>query len=322
MDEGAQAIGPNRGRSALILYCLAVAITPFVIIIAGFFIVQTSWFVAKDRNTFIANLGYGLKLTNSDCRIVIYGDSTALAGLDPDLIGKQTGLPTCNISETAGVTSVNGMDVLDVFLRRNPRPRVIVLDFAEDDFPPNWKASLTEGILLRLRERPVADTVGILLRHPEDTLRFATLGAREALMSLNNKRLPASAYSIRREHRGYLPIPGEPLTECSKSGTDRQGRDHGVDRSWVASLRSRYAGGNTIVLVTVTPENRCDVNSAAYAALPPWTDNRPTMYPLEYFNGSGHLHMTRPGAIRFSNEMAALINAKLAQSGPVTQGAR
>ena len=92
--------------------------------------------------------GYSLRMKHQDCDVVLYGDSTALTGLDPDIVQRITGLKSCNIAEAGWIEDVVGTDFpLQAYLKDNKRPRFIVTDITPSLFarsrPPSSSIAST-----------------------------------------------------------------------------------------------------------------------------------------------------------------------------------
>jgi hypothetical protein len=301
IDEARPAAAAARGQ--LIAYCIALGVTPFLLLFLAFAIAPTDWAVRHTGNSYLLNIGYAAKLEDADCQVVIYGDSSAMVGLDPAVIHERTGLSTCNIAEFAGMSMVNGMMIPDLYLRHNPSPKVWVFDFAPENLAvyKEWQTvSLYEAILFRVRERRDLSTLSLLLAHPKEAIEFAGLGLRLALLGLAKQMLPNSTAEIRSAHRGWFPTPGEGLKECSP-----ERREHPADPEYIRDIRSRYGADGAAVIVDSTPEPACDPTFQFYAIRHPApTDNQIEAYPVSDFNGSGRLHMTSAGVAKFSNAVS------------------
>ncbi len=99
------------------LYVAVLVLFPFVAIIFTLWWMTTASYLRHAQYAYFVGTGYGSKLRGADCQVVVDGDSTALVGVLPEVIEQRTGLKTCNIAEVAGVKVVNGMMVLDDYLR-------------------------------------------------------------------------------------------------------------------------------------------------------------------------------------------------------------
>jgi hypothetical protein len=202
-------------------------------------------------------------------------------------------------------------------LAHNAKPRVFLFDCAPENLAPypKWQTvSLFEAILFRLRVKRDFSTAALLGTHPRDLINFATLALRLSLNGIAKQPLEATTLAIRDDNRGYFPTPGGGLESCPDDH-----REHPASPDWIAAIKKKYGQDGTIVIVDATPEPACDVNLDYYAHthVAP-TDNKLEIYPSEYFNASGRLHMTRPGTDRFSNAIGEQISLKLTEAAPAT----
>jgi hypothetical protein len=67
------------------IFCAAIVLVPLLTLLLAFPVSCTSWFVRRTSDYYFINLGYGLTLRNADCEVVVYGDSSALTGVDPGI---------------------------------------------------------------------------------------------------------------------------------------------------------------------------------------------------------------------------------------------
>ena len=296
-----------RGRHP-VFYCLLLLSIPLAAMFASLFVLRTDWFPPRAGNTYIATIGYGAKLRNASCDVLINGDSSALVGVVPETITQQTGLSACNISEFGGMEQVNGRMILETYLKNNARPRFLIFLYAPENLSPRDKwtsVSHFEGILYRLRTHPDAALVGTLLLQAKELFAFWTLGMRLAVQAFITPPLAEEVQRARETHGGWLAVPGSILTKCQTNVVLES-----PDADYANALRRQYGVGGTKVLVDVTPEPECEPHYDFYAArLPGVIDNSQQKYPLNLYNDSGRLHLIRSGAERFSAEIAAQISA-------------
>ncbi len=74
-------------------------------------------------------LDYGYNLNNENADIVIFGDSSALYGIDTPLLSQQLGMKVMNIPGSVGSLQVTGDSMLQRYLEGNRPPRLIVFYF-------------------------------------------------------------------------------------------------------------------------------------------------------------------------------------------------
>ena len=65
-------------------------------------------------------------MRDRDCDVLIFGDSTAMTGINPDVVERNTGFKTCNIAVTNSVLAVTHNLTLNRYLANNAKPRVLL----------------------------------------------------------------------------------------------------------------------------------------------------------------------------------------------------
>ena len=288
-------------------YCGVALCLPALYMVVALLLVPSQWAVRHTRNTYQANMGYADRLHGVDCEIVVYGDSSAMVGVDPAVVRAKTGLTACNIAEFESATTVMGTGLLDSYLAHNARPRWILFVFAPEDLTPQTKwtgPSRMDAIVYAMRTRRTPGMVAALALHPTDTFGALEGGLRTLVRDLHKPALSAEARSLRADHQGWFPLPNEVATRCATPV------DPGpLDPAWVAGLRAKYATQGTRVGVLVVPEPPCDATYADYAAkVRGVADNSLEIYPLEDYSADGRLHLLGPGVVRFSSEVADFVN--------------
>jgi hypothetical protein len=294
-------------RRGLRLYVAVLLATPFVLIVATVFWMSRPVYLEHAQYAYLADMGYGMQLRHADCDVLVYGDSTALIGVEPRVIEQMTGLKTCNIAEVAGVQVTNGLMVLDTYLEHNRRPRYVVFEYAPENFndPANWtEVSTFEGEVFRLQFRPDAAFARSVLHDPDEIITDAELGLRTGLQWLVTPKLPAATLNIRQTSHGRVPEPGPQFTECPPVLAERP-----PDAQWIAALRQKYAVGGTRVLVDVTPAPACDPTRPFYDERfkPGMLDNTLGTLPLDLYAYTGRLHTNDAGAVELSRRIGEQI---------------
>jgi hypothetical protein len=302
IDTGEVRHEPMAARGRLRGYVAALLLTPFVLLIGTTFWMTTEVYRNHSVYRHLVGTGYGMRLHGADCDVVVYGDSSALVGVDPAAIEQHTGLKTCNIAEIAGVQEVNGMIVPDTYLENNKRPRYMVFLYVPENLndASKWtEVSTFEGIFFRLQMRPDRAFWKTMAKHPEAITAVAEGGLRTGVQGLFS-RPP----HVREQLQGRLPEPGPVLTECIPAFAVRA-----PDAGWIQHLRQRYGVGGTRVLVDVMPEPPCDATRSFYDAqlAPGMVDNQLGTLPLSMYANTGRLHVNDDGAQMVSLMIAAQI---------------
>jgi hypothetical protein len=259
--------------------------------VACFALMRSDFLLRHTQNSYIANMGYGLRLKNADCEVLVYGDSTALVGVDPGVLQRATGLSACNIADYAGMLRLNGTMVLDSYLAHNSRPKYLVVLLAPDDLAPSWRHDGNyEAVLMRVRERPDLGFLRAMLHHGEDILSAIGVSGRFALTDVVRRPLPESVYRERDDTRGRFPDRAARVAVCP---TDL--RLNPPSREWVDELRAQYGIGGTHVIVDVVPVPPCEPTLATYQReFGPGNDivdNHLEIYPLNWYTQSGRWHL-------------------------------
>ncbi len=286
------------------LYIAPLIAMPLLLLVFAMLVVPTNWFEEHSGDPFLMTLGYGALLHGADCKIAIYGDSTAMIGVNPDVIAQRTGLTTCNIAESEGMSMVNGTMVLDRFLENNPRPRFLVFFYAPEDLDPqsqrrNTYVTTFEAVTWRFQQPHPILSMFALMRHPEDFFSWAIHGARWAIDSLHTKPLPQEIRLQRFKTHGQSFLKDPVMKDCSQVPATAP-----PDRAWVAELRSKYAAPGSTVLVDAMTMPDCDPGIAFYQhELAGVIDNQIETLPVGDFHAGGR-HVTPAGSVLLSNSIA------------------
>jgi hypothetical protein len=228
-----------------------------------------------------------------------------MVGVDPAEIEHRTGLSTCNVAEYAGIQLLTGTQILDDFLRSNPRPKYLIFLEAPENYSNShdWKfVGTLEGVIFRLRTPPLSAILKLLATHPLEMIENAEVGFLSGVRSLAKKQQMASADVHSRElHQGQFPDKGKARTDCSGKPPLLK-----PDFAWMKSLRQVYGQGGTRVLLDVTPMPPCDVSWSFYKdAFPDGTLDMPlSEMPLSVYSNSGRLHTIPRGAEMISARIA------------------
>ena len=301
---------PPATRRRLYLYLLPLIGSPFLLLTAALLILPSQWFALRSKNTYLINVAYGAKLYGANCQILVYGDSSAMVGIDPSVIRARTGLSTCNIAEFQPMTKLNGTMLLDTYLENNAAPRFLIFYFAPEDLDPHSEHhnGPFEAIVYRMR-RPhkVASLIDLASHHPAELVAWVEQGLRFTLVNLVSKPASPEVQHLRDRTNGQLPMSSQSLTEC-----DSLLRDTPPDKAWVAGLRSKYGQGGTTVLVDATPLATCDPSLSFFQRqLPGVIDNRVETLPISAYVVDGRLHVNAEGSALLSNMLAEQVEEHL-----------
>jgi hypothetical protein len=238
---------------------------------------------------------------------VIYGDSTALTGLDPTVVSRATGLKTCNIAQAQSILQILGMLALDTYLKNNAPPKYIVMQFAPETLSRGRSNFFwPEGVTLLLRKKSLFEALPTLVRHPVRAYEFSIWAIKAKVASLIEPRPDfGSMEAIFRSHGGLLILPKSAETHCLNHIAYIQPT---VD--WVHSLKEKYANNGTRVVINVSPLPICSPIAALVAdGTRNVTDNALSLYPIGLFCDLDR-HLTLEGAERASLELAEQLVAR------------
>jgi len=259
---------------------------------------------------------------NVHCEIVLFGDSTAITGIDPKIIEAATHLRTCNLAQTKGVLAVLGTSGLDMYLRNNPRPQILLIQFAGQDFyhPGSWRdtGAYMEGVVPMLRFYPRRQFVTALLHHPEiymGMMHFAYLtGPMNLLRNRLRRQVPQHSAEVPIDVHLVMP---QPAFKSCKGVEDIDPMFHAPDATFIRELREHYGALAGNVVLDAAPDSACDPRLDFLENTLVGLDNRVRPYPAQLFN-EGYEHYTAQGAARLSASIARQLEplAAAAQQKP------
>lgn len=299
--------GPSSRGWRPLLFLIPFLLFPVLLFTLALNIIPTQWFIMRSGNTYLANVGYADKLHNSDCKVVVYGDSSALTSVDPLIIERRTGLKTCNIAEFEGATAVSGTILVDHYLAHNPRPEYLLFMFNPENLgiPPTWRAvSYFEAVTYRARGGLDGATLKLFASHPVDMMNWSEQGLRMSALRLRAPVMSEDRLHVREPSQGMLHVEG-----VVEKGCDPTLHELEPDRQWLQNIRQKYGVGGTKVIIDVTPAPPCDPNLNFFQArLPGLVDDIPwPIYPVNVYIKGQRNHMNEVGSAMISNMMASQI---------------
>jgi hypothetical protein len=300
------SLKPAASRLRLRAYVLLMLLIPALFLGSSIPIVRSESFPVESGDPFLLNPDYAFSLNHVDCDVVIYGDSTALTGLDPTVVARATGLKTCNIAQARSVVEILGMLALDTYLQNNAPPRYIVMQFAPETLSRSRSNFFwPEGLTLLLRKKSLLEALPTFFRHPVEAYRFSIWAIKAKVTSF--VRTPAdfaSTEAMFRSRGGLLILPKPAETRCLNDIAYVQ-----PAADWVRSLREQYAHNGTRVVINVAPLPTCSPIAALVAAgVRNVTDNPLSLYSVGLFCDLDR-HLTLAGAERASLQLAEQLRA-------------
>jgi hypothetical protein len=295
------SLNPATSRLRLQAYVSLVLLIPALFLASSIPIVRSNSFPVESGDPFLLNPDYAFSLKHVDCEVVIYGDSTALTGLDPTVVSRATGLKTCNIAQAQSIVQILGMLALDTYLKNNAPPKYIVMQFAPETLSHGRSNFFwPEGLTLLLRKKSLFEALPTFIRHPVEAYHFSIWAIKAKITAFIKPPIDfASTEAIFRSRGGLLILPKSAETHCLN---DIAYVEPTVD--WVHSLKEQYAHNGTRVVVNVSPLPTCSPIAALVAAgTRNVTDNSLSLYPIGLFCDLDR-HLTLEGAERASLELA------------------
>jgi hypothetical protein len=152
-----RSAAPVSPRDRARRYCILLFLLPLLAIPAGICLGASDFFLRHGASVWVQSNDAVFQMRNRDCDVLVFGDSTAMTGINPDVVERNTGFKTCNISVTNSVLAVTHNLTLNRYLAHNIRPRVLLIQLSPDGFQPesnSWRQTVyAEGMLELLPHR-------------------------------------------------------------------------------------------------------------------------------------------------------------------------
>ena len=306
------------------LYSILLLVLPLLAIPACIRLGCSDFFMRHGASIWVRSNDAVFNMHDRDCDVLIFGDSTAMTGIDPDVVERNTGFKTCNIAVTNAVLAVTHNLTLNRYLANNGRPHVLLVQLSPDGFQPEstvWNQTVyPEGLLELLRHGTPQESRRMLLSHPQQAIAFAGYaagftmydGLKDVWYHLTSRRPEEDTVTI---HNGFFTPPLPPRTSCEPGATFSDPNAGGsYPRAVVGEYEKGYADRSGLVLVNVAPIPSCDQNLAAFSSeLNGITSNSLLPLPVGLFNDPRHY--TAVGSAVVSRLVAQELNA-VAQRHP------
>jgi len=205
-------------------------------------------------------LDYSFHTAGENADIVIFGDSSAHHGLNPNLVTQSTGLKTVNLPGSLSELIIDDDMPLRYYLAHNRPPRLIVLyftawnfDYGHDDLSidPTY-----DGMELLLRNGSSDQITRFAVRHPGYALQFPLMFYRANLNSLlfRRKVLRDETEEVFATH-GHVDSIG--LLHAASNCVIPDRLIKRIHSGTVEQLLGRYQSSQTKVLVYIAPIPGC-----------------------------------------------------------------
>jgi hypothetical protein len=297
-QPSSSASAPGGRISLRALYWIVLAVPVLALLLAFPLVCSRPFLTYADK--------YGLtavrplfETKGKPCDVLLFGDSSAIIGLDPRVIEKETHMSTCNIAATMPTLGLMGVAPLDSYLDRNPRPRVIVLQFTGADLKPlpDKNPPNIEGIIPMLRYGNKFEAVKVIGKDPDTLIGLLHYTYFNSLVSLRARFITKRYPHFSEDAGAYTAFPKPPLTNCPVYHADPIGPK---DIAWLHFLREHFASRADYVLIDVAPTSSCNVQAQQWqSSLAGEIDNQIALLPITTFVDDV-FHMTRAGAVAYS----------------------
>lgn len=299
---------PVNARRSLRLAAVIVAIPLGMLLLAAFLIVSPPYkrYLDEDWVTGAHDL---YTASNRQCDVLIYGDSTAMVGIDPRIVSERTHLKACNIAPSMSSIKLVGTIPLDRYLARNPRPRYLFLQFRPSNMHPHPDPEDRrvgfDGYMPLLRYGYPAQAIRQILASPEELIGMMHYAYVNAFITFRERR-KGYVSTVQPGAGSYIILTEPPLSQCPNQVEFPLVHR---DIAWVEQTRAHYAPMADKLIFDAAPTSPCNhVVEEWGRTLSGLLDNTIEVYPTGQFVDTSN-HPTREGAIRRSNEIADQILA-------------
>ena len=283
------AFGPYLGWLALL---------PLLLYLLPFFLLRLPSFEAWGGGSVGPILDYGFQTSGQNADIVIFGDSSALYGIDPLQMSSELGIKVINLPNTLGSLNVTADLSLRRYLQTNRPPRLVIFYTAPYNLDYLDKKDLShafEGEEMLLRHGSWTQIAAFGREHPAELLlapfRFYESNPKPAIIAALEHEHRSAGIAARR---GHSDANGEPLSASCKL-TPSLAKP--VPMTSVESLLQTYQTDKTATMAYVAPiplcSNESDLLQRSYSEIgahPPVV-----LAPRLFRRDQYFVHMMPPG---------------------------
>jgi hypothetical protein len=301
------------------LYLLQVVCVMLLLYVAPFFIARSTFYEHHNLSFYSRPLTYGYQTAGENADVVLFGDSTALLGIDPSQISGELGLKVVNLPNTHGSLIVNDDRVLQRYSERNRPPKLIVFYFAPWDFDyghvPLEATPVYEGEELLMRQGTAGQILSFVARHPYEGIQFPLRFYEDSFEFAMHKVSHQGQEQRLAATHGH--IDNTDVSVLSDPCSFPQLLLDNVRFDWVKALGEKYTSPTTRVLYFVAPVPACSNLSTllakGYAQLPAAL---PAQMPPETFVRDIRYIHPHPDAVpRITHNLTEAVRSALASSG-------
>ena len=282
-----------------------------------FIFVRLPGFLRWSGSNYGSMLEYSFASSNANADVVIFGDSSALFGIDPLQMSAKLGLKTINLPNTMSSLPVTGDMALRQYLAHSAPPRLIVLyftawnsNFSNIDDPDK----LFDGEEMLLRHGTLQQIVSYTASHLRELAMFpfkfytANSVSKSFTHLLHWRQTPPIAPAM---GHADLDLPSWKIMKSPCEIKVRVLREAPFDS--VEALAKRYSTQKTKVLVYMAPIPAC-ANAQILATLPystlPAAPPR-EMDPSNYDDDGYFTHLDRHGVPEATDNLIAAVSSQI-----------
>jgi len=289
----------HPGNSTLIRYFVMFFAVSILIYPQPFWLVRLSSYPRWSRNASLRFLEFGFTAAGQNADVVIFGDSSATAGIDPSRIsaalGERVLLLPSNLTELVAVDDFP----LRRYIAADTPPRVIVFYFSPWDFNYDHdfdKHPMYDGVETVVRHGDAREIAAFVVAHPLYVIQFPLMFYQS---TMNEGLTPPT--KLRRQAQQLVATNGH--TEFS--GRLINGSSCTIPANFLDQIRfdsvrrisEKYRSSRTKILYFAAPIPGCtnaqkivDRSSAVIPALPP-----EIMTPSVFVDDSYYAHLGAAG---------------------------
>ena len=262
-------------------------------------------------------LEYAFVTADKNADVVIFGDSSALFGVDPLLLKARSGLNVINLPNTISSLPVTDDMSLRRYLARNAPPRLIVFYFApwNLDYRTTTDAdTLFEGEEMLARHGSARQLLAFLSAHPTEGALFPFRFYAANSLSIFFSRLKVwheDPPIVRGRGHTDLVVPPSKLMKSSCRFPDKLLHESRVDSA--LELGRKYSTADTKVMFFMAPVPKCE--NADKLPSDPYTRlaaKPPTIMDPGYYDDDGYfIHVDRHGVPSVTTQLLSAIRSAL-----------
>ena len=263
------------------------------------------------------DLEYGITTTGVDADVVIYGDSTAVFGLDPVRMSRELGVKVFNVPNQLPSLLVLKDLGLRRYLAHNKPPRLIVFYLPPWHLDTEHLPSLItyDGDEMMLRHGTFAEIAGYYRHHVQELLTFPFGFYRvNTISGFLNLRLPDPPPSDLARTQGHRDLPKlKPMGgQCTLPADYLSGH---LPMGTARELVDRFNTKQTQAILYLAPVADCtnisEVERADYSQFPGTVPH--VMAPSTFANDGYYAHPMPPNVPLFSDQLVERIRPLLAR---------